>query len=137
MENTITPKKATVELTKGFDKAEKTLQNVDKLEKLLQRAEKCLKSLPKVGEKLSHIPSFISLVKSYIKKEYTAVPVGTIIAIISAITYVVSPVDLIPDLLPGVGHIDDAAIVAACLILVDEDVKEFLKWRKETGRDIE
>lgn len=137
MENIITHEEALKELEKGYEKAEIILQDEDKIERLLQRLEKKLQSIPKIGDKLSHIPVFASLVKSYVKKEYTEVPIGTIVAVISALLYFVSPVDLIPDIFPGVGHIDDAAVVGACLILVDSDIKEYIKWRDSHGKKID
>lgn len=69
-------------------------------------------------------------------KEYTKVPVGTIVAIVSALFYFVSFVDLIPDFIPGIGLLDDGAVVAACLKLVNYDIKEFIKWRDATKQII-
>lgn len=137
MKTTITHEEALKELEKGYEKAEIILQDEDKIERLLQRLEKKLQSIPKIGDKLSHIPVFASLIKSYVKKEYTEVPIGTIVAVISALGYFVSPVDLIPDVIPGVGHIDDAAVVAACLVLVDTDIKEYINWRDSHGKKID
>ena len=79
----------------------------------------------------------ISLVRSYIKKEYTDIPIGTIIAVISAVAYIVSPIDVIPDVIPGVGYLDDAAVVVACLALVGADVTEYVKWRDENNKTID
>ena len=137
MESKITHEKALEELEKGYEKAELLLQDEDKLERLLQRLENKLKAIPKIGEKLSHIPTFASLVKSYIQKEYTEVPIGTIVAILSALIYFVSPIDIIPDAIPGLGHVDDAAVVGACLILVDSDIQEYIKWRNSHGKKID
>ncbi len=137
METTITHEEALKELEKGYEKAEVILQDEDKVERLLQRLEKKLQSIPKIGDKLSHIPVFASLVKSYVKKEYTEVPIGTIVAVISALVYFVSPVDLILDAIPGVGYIDDAAVVGACLLLVDSDITEYIKWRDTHGKKID
>ena len=129
MELTITKERALATLKNGFTKAEALLKDEQKINELLLRMEEKFKVIPGIGEKLSHIPVFISLVRSYIKKEYTKVPLGTLIAIISAIIYCVSPADLIPDTIPGVGIVDDAAVVTACLLLVDSDIEEYLAWR--------
>lgn len=136
MENNITEEKALVELKKGYSNARETLNNEDKMEELLQRLEKKLKTIPKVGDKLSHIPVFVSLIKNYIKKEYTAVPIGSIVAIISALLYFVSPVDLILDVMPVIGYVDDAAVIAACLTLVESDIEEYLQWRDANGKTL-
>ena len=74
------------------------------------------------------------MIKSYVKKEYTDVPIGTIIAVISALTYVISPIDLIPDSIPVLGYFDDAAVVAACWKLVESDIEEYTQWREKNNK---
>jgi len=137
MENSFDEKKALNELEKGYESAEKLLGDRDALERFLQRLEKKLRKVPLAGNKLASIPVLASLIKSYIKKEYTDIPIGSIIAIISALIYFVSPVDFIPDFIPGIGHVDDAAVIAACLILVESDVEEYVNWRKANGKVFE
>lgn len=136
MEKALNEQEALGQLEIGYEKAEETLNDTDKIERLLQRAEKKLRSLPKIGDILAVVPTFISLVRSYILKEYTDVPIGSVIAIVSAITYVVSPIDIIPDWIPGAGYLDDAAVVAGCIKLVKSDVDEYCKWREENGKTI-
>ena len=128
---------ALTELGRGFQNAQTILDDRDKLEKLFQRLENKLKVIPHIGEKLAIAASMASMVKSYVNKEYDKVPLGTIIAVVSALAYIVSPVDLIPDVIPGLGHVDDIGIIAACLKLVESDLTEYIKWRKEHGKELE
>ena len=88
MEKNFDDKSALRELKKGYGKAKTLLDDVDELERFLQRLEKKLKTIPVAGDKLAVLPIMISLVRNYIKKEYTDVPIGTVIAIISALIYV-------------------------------------------------
>ena len=120
----------------GKEKAKKLLDDEDKLEKLLQKMEKKLKVLPIVGGTFALVPAMISLVRSYVKKEYTEIPLGSILGIISAIIYIVSPIDLIPDFLPaGAGYIDDAAVLILCLKAgAEDDVKEYQNWREKNNK---
>lgn len=83
------------------------------------------------------VPTMASLIKSYVKKEYTEIPIGSIIAILSALIYFVSPVDLIPDAIPVIGLVDDAAVVAACLNFVNSDLEEYSNWREKNGKLID
>lgn len=46
------------------------------------------------------VPIIVSLIRSYIKKEYTDVPIGTVIAILSALIYFVSLIDIFQDSIP-------------------------------------
>ena len=111
------------------------MKNPDKVEKFLKKLEKKFNSIPGIGEKLSHIPIFVSLVRSYIKKEYTEVPIGTIVAVLGALIYFVSPIDIIPDIMPIIGFADDTAVIAACLALVDSDIVDYIEWRKANEGD--
>ena len=126
-------KQADKELQKGYKKAEKLLEDKNKTEEFLQKLEEKLKEIPKIGNTLSMIPILISLVRSYIKGEYKNVPLGTIIAILSALLYVFMMLDFIPDTIPGAGYIDDALVITACLRLIRSDVEEYQKYRKEKG----
>lgn len=130
MKENITKEEASKELNKGLKKAEEVLKDEDKTEEILNRTEKKLRVIPKLGKTLAMIPTMVSMVRSYIKKEYKEIPIGTIISTLSAIIYFLSPIDIIPDFIPGAGLIDDAAVVAACLALINTDLDEYRLWRE-------
>jgi uncharacterized membrane protein YkvA (DUF1232 family) len=72
----------------------------------------------------------LSLVRDYWNKEYTAVPYWVIAAAAFALLYVLTPVDLIPDAIPVVGLLDDAAVVSACLAMVRQELAKYAEWRR-------
>ena len=121
------------ELEKGYKRAEKLLKDEDKMETFLYRLENKLNKVPIGGEILSMIPVMISMLRSYIKKEYKDIPIGTVIALISALLYWLAPLDIIPDALPVAGYVDDATVVAACLKLINDDLKEYKEWRRKNN----
>jgi uncharacterized membrane protein YkvA (DUF1232 family) len=125
------------ELKKKSAEAEAIIRDKDKLERFFQRLEKKLKAIPLAGDKLANVPIMASLIKSYVQKEYTDIPIGSIIAVISTLLYFVSPFDLIPDTIPAVGYIDDALVIAACLKLVGTDLDEYAAWRIRNGKIID
>ncbi len=125
--------KALKELKKRYSDAEELINNPDKMERFLQRLEDKLKRIPKVGNKLADIPVMVSLVRKYIKKEYTDLPIGTIVAIVAALIYFVSPIDIVPDGVPILGCVDDVAVISVCWKLVESDVNEYIKWREKNG----
>lgn len=112
-------------------KAKEVVKKPDLLEKVLREAEEMLKDTPVVGEQLSRLPVVISMVKSYITKEYVEVPVGTIIAVIAALLYLVIPTDLINDKIKGIGQIDDIIVITFCLSKIEKDIVKYIKWRDE------
>jgi uncharacterized membrane protein YkvA (DUF1232 family) len=121
-------------LNSNMGEATQIVHDKDKIERLLERVEHKLTLIPVVGEKLSDVPVFISLVRAYAKKQYTDIPVGSIIAIVAALLYLVSHFDLIPDSIPGAGLLDDAALIAfVATTLVHDDMEEYRAWRKENG----
>ena len=122
---------AKVVLESGYQNAEKLLKEPDKVEELLDRLELKLKVIPKLGGLLSNIPVMIAMVRDFIHKKYDKAPLGTIIAIVSALIYVLNPFDIIPDVIPGVGQIDDVLVVSACISLIGSDIEEYQEWKKE------
>lgn len=68
------------------------------------------------------------MVKAYWNKDYRVAPFWVIGSIVVALTYVVAPVDLIPDFIPFVGYLDDAAVVALCIMMIEEELNQFREW---------
>ena len=134
MEHTINEDQAYDVLHSNKAESEAILHDEDKLERLFQRLEKKLAIVPIVGSTLAEIPMMASLVKSYVKNEYTDIPIGTIVAVLGALIYFVSPVDLIPDNIPGAGYIDDGVVITVCLKMVDSDLQEYKIWREQNGK---
>lgn len=129
----ISKKQAEKALQSGYAQSEILLKNKDELELFLHRLEKKIADVPIVGETLAIVPTMISLVKNFVEGKYTAVPYGTIVAVVSALGYFLSPIDIIPDGLPGVGHVDDAVVITVCLACVKTDLEFFDEWRKSQG----
>ncbi|PNW26941.1 DUF1232 domain-containing protein [Formosa algae] len=69
------------------------------------------------------------MTRDYFKGDYTAVPWYIIAAVGSALLYVLSPIDTIPDIIPIVGYVDDAAVMALCLKFVHIEIDEYKKWK--------
>jgi uncharacterized membrane protein YkvA (DUF1232 family) len=70
----------------------------------------------------------ISIVKDYWAGRYRQVPFGTIGAAVVTLLYVLNPLDLLPDVLPIIGAVDDAAVVAACMLLIEHDLRMYQTW---------
>lgn len=72
----------------------------------------------------------LDLVQDIQAGRYRQVPVWTVSAAVFALLYVLNPLDLIPDALPVLGLIDDAAVVSACLALLEQDLYDYRNWRR-------
>lgn len=124
-------KQAMAELQSRYQKADALLKDDAKMEPFLEKLEKKLKWIPFIRQELKMIPILISMVRSYWKKDYTRVPRRTMLAIVSALIYFLSPIDVIPDWIPVLGQMDDALVVATCWKLVNKDVEDYRQWQKE------
>lgn len=49
------------------------------------------------------------MLKDFATRKYTEIPMGTILAIVGTLVYILNPFDLIPDFIPAFGYLDDAA----------------------------
>ena len=84
----------------------------------------------------------LELVRDAQEGRYRAMPVWTLSAAGFALLYVLNPFDLVPDALPLLGLLDDAAVVSACLSLVEQDLRDYQAWKqsrveKDDGDDEE
>jgi len=61
----------------------------------------------------------------YLDGRYTRVPVATIWVIFFALLYVIGPLDLIPDFIPGFGWLDDAFVVALVCRAIRRDLRRY------------
>ena len=55
-------------------------------------------------------------------------PYRTIAAVAFTLLYFVNPFDLIPDIIPVVGYIDDAFVLSLCLKFIGTDLEKYKKW---------
>ena len=120
-------------LESGYAQSEALLNDTDELDDFLYRLEQKINDMPFVGKKFSIIPVMISLVKNYVQGKYTTVPYGTILAVLSALVYFLSPIDIIPDFLPLAGYLDDMAVLGLCMNMVSIDIETYEKWRQAQG----
>lgn len=120
------------EVERKRTKAEDYLHDPEKSKLLLDEAVK------KAHDKEAHkgpledvwnsLQALIRMFRAYLRREYTFVPWASIVLIVVAILYFVSPFDLLPDWIPLAGFIDDAAVIGFVLRQINTDLEAFLKW---------
>ncbi|MCQ2547361.1 MAG: DUF1232 domain-containing protein [Clostridia bacterium] len=130
MDQEMLKQKAEEVLEQGKGKAAAILEDGGKMDELLDKLEAKLKEVPQAGVYLAEVPLMISLLKDYVQKDYRNAPLGTMLAIVAAGLYLVSPKDIIPDNVPVLGLVDDAAVITACIALTKSDLTEYSKWKE-------
>lgn len=118
-------------LEKNAKEAEKAIDNKEKLNAILEKVKGMLKQLPSAGNIVTYLKSMIRLVTSYVKGEYSDIPRSALIIIVSAMIYVISPIDLIPDFIPVLGWIDDVAVVTVAIRKTGPEIDKYLAWAND------
>ncbi|MDH4154617.1 MAG: YkvA family protein [Nitrospira sp.] len=86
--------------------------------------------LQTIGHLWTDLPLLFRLLKAWKQGSYQGLSVRTLASIVVAILYLLSPVDAIPDFIPGIGLIDDAAILALLLHSLAQDLAAFHAWEQ-------
>jgi uncharacterized membrane protein YkvA (DUF1232 family) len=68
------------------------------------------------------------LVRAYLRGEYRAVRLRSVLAVVGGLLYFVSPVDLIPDVFVLIGFTDDAIVLSLAFSVVRQELAGFRAW---------
>ena len=129
---------------KEFSKEKAQMEHVKRQEKftndnvndILDKSEELKTKFQKQSKLSKYFEDFkllFSMIKDYYNKDYTDVPWYIISSIGAALLYVLSPIDLIPDFIPFIGYLDDAAVFAFCLSQVSLEVDKYKIWKIQNG----
>ena len=79
---------------------------------------------------LDKVTTLSRMVKAYFTGEYRIIPWGSIVKIIAVLIYFISPIDVIPDILPFIGLTDDLALTMWLFSSLKEDFENFEAWEQ-------
>jgi len=103
------------------------------VEKVIEKSEEIKKKFKTRGPLARFMEDarlLIAVVKDYRSGAYRQIPFAIIAAAVFALLYVFNPLDLMPDVLPLIGQLDDVAVMSACLLLVEQDLLKYKVWRE-------
>ncbi len=113
-------------------KAYEYYEDKDKTQGLLNRAmKKANKKKGSLSEVWDKLQLLFKMLKAWIKGEYKEVSKRSIITIIAGILYFVTPIDIIPDFIAGLGIVDDAAVIGFILKQISNDLEKFRVWKEK------
>jgi uncharacterized membrane protein YkvA (DUF1232 family) len=71
------------------------------------------------------------LLRDWQKGRYNQNPWSSLLWAITAALYFVNPFDLIPDFIPLIGFVDDAAVLGLVLRAIQKDVQKYQAWSEQ------
>ena len=83
-----------------------------------------------VGRVWTGLPLLVRLLKAWRDGRYRGLSVQTLVAVVAALLYVVSPLDLLPDFIPWIGLFADAVVLAWLLASLAKDMDRFRDWEQ-------
>lgn len=120
-----------LKLFRGFTKAAgEYLRDKERLRYLLAAAVSIAQG--RGGKLLKDFQLLVRLLKASVSGAYTGLSVHKLVTIVAAMLYLISPLDAIPDFIPVVGYVDDAAVIAWVLNSIAEELKDFKSWEQGT-----
>ena len=96
------------------------------LEQALSKAESNKGLISQVWEDMQLL---FGLIRDWISGDYKQIPTGSLVMILGAILYFVSPVDLVSDFIPLAGLIDDAAVIGFLVRQIRHDLQAYKNWK--------
>jgi uncharacterized membrane protein YkvA (DUF1232 family) len=95
----------------------------DALKKLLDKS-------PRLQSIFNDLKDLIQLITYWIEGKYPDLSYQTALLVFVAILYFLNPFDLIPDVIPGLGFTDDAAVLGIVMKSVGSDLEKFREWKQ-------
>ena len=90
----------------------------------IQLAKEAFKHKGFIGK----IPVIIRMMKSASKKNGYKPHFKDVIVPALVLVYLISPIDLIPDWIPGIGILDDLALLTFAIPLLVKEAEKFIAW---------
>ncbi len=119
--------------SKCYTSAAKMLSKKKVVSKKIQQAKKIferLKNFPRLEKLSNNIVVFCDLLSDYLDGTYPNLPLATIVTVLASLLYLILPIDVIPDFAPFVGYLDDASVLAFVYNAVQNDITEYLEWKR-------
>jgi len=129
-------------LNKYIERAKKIIEDSSKFQKIADETTEKFHKLEngdnKIQELIRHLKLFIKMVKYHFNGKYRSFSPKSLLLIIAGLIYFITPIDLIPDLIPALGFTDDISVIYFVYKSVKKDIDKFLEWemiRRQKSQD--
>jgi uncharacterized membrane protein YkvA (DUF1232 family) len=82
-----------------------------------------------------YLELLFSMLSDSYKGKYP-IPKKTVLVLTLALFYLISPIDIVPDIIPLVGFADDIAMLAFAASLIKDDLEKYRVWKMSSNNDL-
>lgn len=109
--------------------AREMIDNPGRMQKVyLETVKKADSKKTDLGGVWSELKSLTRLVRAWINGSYRDVSTQTKVLVLGGLLYFLSPIDLVPDFIAGLGLLDDAALIGWIVSSLRGDLRKFRGW---------
>ncbi|GAB3823672.1 YkvA family protein [Pontibacter rugosus] len=117
---------------KILEKAESYLKRPTEVAKLVSETLKKATAKKGVGAMAGEVWESLQLLTRMIKAassgDYKEIPAATLVGGIAVLLYFIMPIDVIPDVIPVIGLLDDATLLAWFMTSIKVELDKFKEW---------
>lgn len=114
---------------------------IDNPQGLKFRLENALEKLSKksvvdaLGRNVDDLKTLVRMAKLWITRKYNKISKQSILLVIVAIVYFITPTDFVPDFIIGLGYVDDISVLKWVLSQISEDLQKFKDWETQKNNE--
>lgn len=101
--------------------------------RLAQKKGRLAQSLDDVPDRMRKVAQqtqlALELLDDFKAGEFRDVPWHSVAILSGAVLYLVSPLDVIPDKVPGLGHLDEVALLSVAVRLAQKDLRRYCEFK--------
>lgn len=117
---------------RDLEKKAKEVSDRD-ISELMERRKDIEDKLKKVpgafGKLINQIKLLLEMVRDYRIGAYRDIPWYSIAMAVASVLYFVNPFDIIPDIIPLLGYVDDAFVIGLGVMSIREDLKKYCAFK--------
>ena len=118
---------------KIFDEAKESISSKKKLGDVVSKSTEKLKKLATDSTEWKELKSkantLVQMVQSHLAGDYRAFSNASLLLIVFALIYFITPTDVIPDFIPALGFTDDASVLYLVYRKLSKDIEAFQEWK--------
>ncbi|GAB6067562.1 hypothetical protein JCM13664_08800 [Methylothermus subterraneus] len=124
---------ADLELSQAFFQRHGGNLGVRHFDRILEKArsiEDKIQKVPALHRFWKDVLVCLELIRDYRLGRYRNLPTWAIAAVAFGLLYLIDPLELVPDVIPVVGYVDDVAVIALILKLVKTELARYAAWKQ-------